>query len=142
MENFCDWTDKFCFVGKPKARTVYREEWLKSETLTLTPADPQANWEKEKECPNPPPDPLRPLLEEGRVATVIYKELAECPLLAAVVENLHLGSWSSGRKRSQAPKEPLEQCPAQDKPPKTACGMNQRQKLWTTMGATADKGQG
>ena len=103
----------------------------KSGTLALTPADPQ---EKEY-LPTTSP-------EKGRVARVIYKELAECPVMAMVVGNLHLGSWSSGRKRSQAPKEPLEKCPAQDKPPKTACGMNKRQKLGTTTGDIVDKGQG
>lgn len=61
---------------------------MKSETLALTPDDPQANWEKEKAWPAHPGPPL----EEGRVARVIYKELAQCPVLAMVAGNLHLGS--------------------------------------------------
>lgn len=49
---------------------------MKSETLALIPADPQANWEKETEKEWPPSWPL----EKGRVARVDNKELAGCLL--------------------------------------------------------------
>ena len=77
-------------------------------------------------------------LPESFMKSWLKAYCSQCPVLALVVGNLRLGSWCSGRKR-QTPKEPLEQCLAQDTASEN-CLRDEQETSWTHHGRHSRQG--